>query len=450
MKRLQPVIWSKGTFLTPQHLQIQDRFIEDTLGFTLGSLNYRPWGFGRLGINQEALAGGVLAINAASGLFPDGMPFEIPEADPAPPPKPLDQHFEPNQASLDVYLAIPHYRERGLNVSVSRQGADTRFLAEVAVVRDENTGVTEKPIQIAQKNFRLLVEGENRQGVSALRAARVLRTAAGSYQLDPHFVPPLLDISASDYLVAISRRLVEILSAKSTMLAGLRRQKNQSLADFTASDIANFWLLYTVNTHFPLFRHIFETAKGHPERLFGSMLSLAGALTTFSLKVHPRDLPAYDHEELEACFTSLDEKLRFLLETVVPSNFVSLPLKLVQPSIYATALSDDKYLKNTRMYLAIQAEMNEAELINKTPALIKVCSATHIEHLVRQALPGLTLTHVARPPSSIPVKLNCQYFSLNQSGGAWEAILRSRNLAAYAPGDFPNPQLELVILLPVT
>ncbi len=450
MKRLQPVIWSKGTFLTPQHLQIQDRFIEDTLGFTLGSLNYRPWGFGRLAINQEALAAGVLAINLASGLFPDGMPFDIPDSDPAPPPKPLDQHFEPDQSSLDVYLAVPHYRERGLNVSVSRQGADTRFLAEVAIVRDENTGITEKPIQIAQKNFRLLVEGENRQGVSALRAARVLRTAAGSYQLDPHFVPPLLDISASDYLVAISRRLVEILSAKSSLLAGLRRQKNQSLADFTASDIANFWLLYTVNTHFPLFRHIFETAKGHPERLFAAMLSLAGALTTFSLKVHPRDLPAYDHDELEACFTSLDEKLRLLLETVVPSNFVSLPLKLVQPSIYATALSDDKYLKNTRMYLAIQAEMNEAELIHKTPALIKVCSATHIEHLVRQALPGLTLTHVARPPSSIPVKLNCQYFSLNQAGGAWEAVLRARNLAAYVPGDFPNPLLELVILLPLT
>ena len=88
MKRLQPVIWSKGTFLTPQHLQIQDRFIEDTLGFTLGSLNYRPWGFGRLAINQEALAGGVLAISLASGLFPDGMPFDIPDSDPAPPPKP--------------------------------------------------------------------------------------------------------------------------------------------------------------------------------------------------------------------------------------------------------------------------------------------------------------------------------------------------------------------------
>jgi type VI secretion system protein ImpJ len=448
MRRLQPVIWSKGTFLTPQHLQVQDRFIENTVEFTLGSLHYRPWGFRTLAVNQEALAGGAFALASASGLFPDGLPFDIPDSDPAPAPKPLAQYFEPERTTLDIYLAVPHQRERGLNVSIDRQGVDTRYLAEVAVVRDENTGGAEKPIQVARKNFRLLVEGESRQGMSALRVARVVRTAAGLLQVDPHFVPPLLDISASEYLVTVARRLVEILSAKSSTLGGLRRQRNQSLADFTASDIANFWLLYTVNTHLPLFRHIFETSQGHPERLYAAMLAIAGALTTFSLKVHPRDLPAYDHEQLETCFTSLDEKLRFLLETVVPSNFVALPLKMVQPAIYATALDDDKYLKNTKMYLALQGEMNEAELINKTPQLIKVCSATHIEHLIRQALPGITLTHVARPPSSIPVKLNYQYFSLSQSGPAWEAVLRARNLAAYIPGDFPNPQAELVILLP--
>jgi type VI secretion system protein ImpJ len=101
------------------------------------------------------------------------------------------------------------------------------------------------------------------------------------------------------------------------------------------------------------------------------------------------------------------------------------------------------------MYLAVNAEVNQAELITRTPQLIKVCSASHIEHLVRQALPGVTLTHVAVPPSSIPVKLNYQYFSLGQGGLAWEAITRSRNLAAYVPGDLPNPQLELLILLPV-
>ena len=347
-----------------------------------------------------------------------------------------------------MFLAIPHYRDRGLNVAMAGTQADTRYLADVIMQRDENSGLAEKPIQVARKNFRILVEGESQQHSSVLRIGRVLRTPAGTYQLDPAFVPPLLDINSSDFLMSIARRLVEIMTAKSSMLSGSRRQKNLSLAEFGTADIANFWLLYTINSHFPLFQHIFEVRRGHPERLFSEMLSLAGCLTTFSTTVHPRDLPSYDHDDLAGCFRDLDEKVRLLLDTVVPSNFVSLPLKLVQTSIYATAVADDKYLRDTRMYLAVNADMNEADLISKTPYLIKVCSANHIEHLVRQALPGVQLTHVLRPPSSIPVKMNYQYFSLNQSGVAWEAVGRARNLAAYVPGDFPNPKLELIILLP--
>ncbi|HEY1342828.1 MAG TPA: type VI secretion system baseplate subunit TssK [Bryobacteraceae bacterium] len=448
MKRLQSVIWTKGTFLSPQHLQLQDRFLENLLQFHLEALSFRPWGFRSLQISQEALAAGSLGVSSASGIMPDGLLFDIPASDATPPPKQLAECFEPDQTSLDLYLAVPQYRERGLNVATTAREGGARYRAEIELFRDENTGLSEKPVQIARKNLRILTDSEAREGYSLLRTARVLRTPAGTFQLDPRFVPPLLDFNASDYLTAIARRLVEILSARSSAIAGLRRQKNQTLADFTAADIANFWLLYTINTAFPAFRHLFETRGGHPETLFTAMLSLAGALTTFATNVHPRDLPAYDHDELGACFTDLDEKLRLLLETVVPSNFVSLPLKLTQPSIYATSIDQDKYLANTKMYLAIAAESSQAEIVNKTPNLVKVCSASHIEHLVRNALPGITLTYVPAPPSAIPVKLNYQYFSLAQAGVAWEAVQRARNLAAYVPGDLPNPQLELIILLP--
>jgi type VI secretion system protein ImpJ len=448
MKRLQPVIWSKGTLLNPQHLQVQDRFLESNLEFQLDALSFRPWGFSRLRIDQEALSNGIVSISEAAGIFPDGLLFDVPTSDAGPASRALSDAFDPDQESMEVFLAVPNYRELGINVSASGRDADARFRVEYTMVRDENTGLSEKPVQVARKNLRLLLEGEAQEGNSLLRVARVKRTPAGLYQLDPRHVPPLLDMAASDYLMAIARRLVEILSARSSTLAGTRRQKNQSLADFTASDIASFWLLYTINSHSPIFRHLFETSGGHPEALFSAMLALAGCLTTFSLTIHPRDLPAYEHNDLGGCFANLDEKLRFLLETVVPSNFVSLPLKLTQPSIYATALAEDKYLVNTRMYLAITAEMSQAELIAKTPYLIKICSANHIEHLVRQALPGVPLAHVPAPPSTIPVKLAYQYFSLSQSGPAWDAVGRARNLAAYIPAEFPNVQAELIILLP--
>jgi type VI secretion system protein ImpJ len=448
MKRLQPVIWTKGTFLSPQHLQIQDRFLESLLQFHLESLSFRPWGFRNLQIGQEALSAGMFGISRASGILPDGLLFEIPASDAAPAPKQLADCFEPDQKTLDIYLAVPHYRERGLNVANSPRQGGARYTAEFELFRDENTGLSEKPVQVARKNFRFLIEGESLDGYSALRCARVIRTETGVFQLDQRLVPPLLEFKASDYLVAIARRLVEILSTRSSAIAGMRRQKNQTLADFTAADIASFWLLYTIDSAFPTFRHLFETRGGHPESLYSAMLSLAGALTTFSSTIHPRELPVYDHDDLGPCFTELDQKLRMLLETVVPSNFVALPLKLIQPFIYAASIDNDKYLQGSKMYLAVGAEAPQADIVSKTPQLVKVCSASHIEHLVKNALPGVPLTYVPSAPAAIPVKLNYQYFSLNQSGVSWEAIQRARNLAAYVPSELPNPQLELIILLP--
>lgn len=434
--------------MTQQHLQMQDLVLESSLHFRLNALQFRPWGFHALQVDREALASGTFLLNTASGIFPDGLLFDIPRSDAAPPPKSLADCFSPDQNEVDVYFAIPPWRDGGLNVAAPRVGADTRYTPQVTMLRDENTGLSEKPVLIARKNFRFLVQSELQQGTVSMRVARVKRSAAGLCTLDSTFVPPLLDFHSSDYLVTIARRLSEMLFARGTALSGARRQRNQSLAEFSASDIADFWLLYTVNSYAPLINHLYEAGTRHPERLFEAMASLTGSLTTFSTTLHPRDIPAYDHDNLSFCFTNLDEKLRALLETTVPTNCVALPLKLVRPSIYSTELAEDKYLKSTQMYLAVSADVSQSEIIEKTPGLVKVCSNSHIDHLMTYALPGVELTHVPTPPNAIPVKLRYNYFNLSQTGPAWEAVRRARNFAAYVPGDLPNPQLELLILLP--
>ena len=448
MKQLQPVLWTKGTFLTPQHLQLQDRFLEDSLNFRLQALKFCAWGFSEFVLDQELLADGQLAISRASGIFPDGLLFDIPGSDQPPPSKALAEFFDPGVRDLDIYLTVPDYRDKGLNVTAVGRNGGSRYLAEITTVRDENTGTGEKPVQVARKNLRLLAANETREGSSGLRIANVQRTEAGAFRLNTRLVPPLLEVRASDYLLGLVNGLLEILSAKSSQLAAGRRQKNLSLADFTASDIANFWLLYTVNSHIPVLSHLLLGQRCHPEELFSALTALGASLTTFSTTIRPRDLPLYDHLNLSKVFTDLDEKLRLLLETVVPTNVVTLPLKHVNNTIYATAIEQDKYLNNTRMYLAISAETAEDSIIRKVPQMVKVCSATHIEQLISNALPGVTLTHLPNPPSAIPVKMKYQYFSLNQSGAAWESVTRARNFAAHVPGDFPNPQMELLILLP--
>lgn len=448
MRQMEKVLWTKGVFLTPQHLQLQDRFLEDLVGFRTSSLAFSPWGFARLEIDREALAGGSLAIAEASGLLPDGLPFDIPRSDAAPAPKPLDGFWHPDRPTLDVYLAIPEIRPGGHNVSLSAADRGTRWIAEVVLRRDENTGLAEKPIQVARKNFRLLVEGESLEGSTALPVARVVRAATGELALDPHFIPPVLDLGANEYLLSIARRLLEILSAKSATLSGTRRQRNQGLADFGVSDTANFWLLYTVNAHLPVLRHLFETRRGHPAGLYTAMLALAGALTTFSTTVQPRMLPVYDHTRLGECFGELDARIRELLETVVPASHVTLPLRQTEPSIHATAIEHDSYLAAPALYLAVSAGVRGEELARSAPRLMKVSSGGQVQRLIRQALPGVPLRPLAAPPSALPLKLDYQYFAIDKAGADWDAIARERNLAVYVPSDFPDPKLELIVMLP--
>ncbi|MHB1223656.1 MAG: type VI secretion system baseplate subunit TssK [Gemmatimonadaceae bacterium] len=450
MRQMQPVLWTKGVLLSPQHLQTQDRFLEDLLHFQLTALTVAPWGFRRLELDREALAGGTLAISAASGIFPDGLLFDFPGADMAPPPKALDDCWGPDQVTLGVYLTVPEYRDGGYNVSTAARDRNTRFLAEVLLRRDENTGLAEKPIQVARKNLRLLVEGEALEGNARLPVARVRRAASGGYELDAHFVPPLVDVQASDYLTGMLRRQVEILSARSTALAGTRRQKNQSLADFSITDVANFWLLYTVNTHLPGLRHIYETGRAHPAVAYQAMAALAGALTTFSTRLHPREIPLYDHAAPGPVFTELDSMLRELLETVVPTNVVSLPLRRLsgQSTIHATALDDDRYLAAPQLFLAVSAGLPPHELAQRVPHAIKVSAADSLDRLIRQALAGMAVSYVPSPPPAIPVKLNHHYFRLDQAGVDWQAVQRARNLAVYVPEELPDAQLELVIVLP--
>lgn len=78
MRQMQPVLWTKGVLLSPQHFQTQDRFLEDLLEFQLSTLAFCPWGFSRLEVDREALAGGSFAIAAAAGILPDGLLFDMP------------------------------------------------------------------------------------------------------------------------------------------------------------------------------------------------------------------------------------------------------------------------------------------------------------------------------------------------------------------------------------
>jgi type VI secretion system protein ImpJ len=455
MNNRHRVVWTKGMFLTPQHFQTQDQFFEDALQFRFAASHYANWGVTGLSIDSEAVGNGQLRLNQCSGIMPDGEPFDIPETDDLPPSRSVVEHFPPTRDSLDVFLAIPESRPRARNVTIPGAGQPaasealptTRYLAETRMVTDDNAGGEEKPVQVARRTFRLLFEDEYRDGFSFFRIAQVTRNAAGMPILNPRFVTPSLDLASSGYLSMLLRRQIEILATKSAALSAPRRERGKLLAEFSPSETANFWLLHTVNSYLPELKHIWKVRHGHPEPAYVAMLRLAGALATFSLEARPENLPDYDHNDLGRCFTLLDDRIRDLMETVIPSKFVAVPLEVRDRFIWGGTVTEDQYFRNSQFFFAVSAKMGVDDLIRKVPQLVKISSQDDIQRLIRNSLPAVTLRHTPVPPAAIPMKLENQYFSLNQGGPLWDAIKLSRQIAVHAPGEIFEPRMEILIVL---
>jgi len=455
MAKAQKVVWTKGMFLMPQHFQAQDEYFEQELNFRANASTFANWGLTGIGVDEASLTNGFFTLRHCEGVMPDGVTFEMPVSDELPQGRPVEEMFPPTQPILDIYLAIPQVRPSARNFATAVKNQEltnghgsTRYIAETRAMNDATVGSDEKPIQVGKKSFRLLFGGEALEGFTSMKIAQISRNPAGTYILSSKFIPPLLNIVASDYLMMLVRREVEVLIAKSTSLGLPRRQGGHDVADFATSEVTNFWLLHTVNSYLPELKHIWKVRRGHPDVLYRAMLRLAGALTTFTMNQSVRDFPDYEHDNLGESFTALDAHIRELLETVLPSKCVTIPLELTDRLIWSGTINDERHLKDSQFILSVRAKVPVDEIIRKIPQLAKLASPNDIPRLIRNSLPGLGLRYLASPPAGVRTTLDNHYFALAQSGPLWDSVAQSRAVSVFLPGEIADPKMELVVVLP--
>ncbi len=450
MSRYRRVVWAEGMLLTPHHFQQLDNYHEQSLSSRFASSAPYNWGVLDLQVNRESIANGYFDLIQCRAVMPDGLMINIPEIEQAPPPRPVEGHFDMADERLDVYLAIPAKRAGAINFQTpgAAGGQMVRYLQDAGVVPDETTGDNERQIAFARGNIRLLFADELREGYSSIKIAELQRTATGQLTLSENWIPPALNVSASSWLVNMLRQLVEILITKSTTLSEQRRQRAAGLADFTTSEAGIFWLLHTVNSAIPELAHYFRTHPVHPERIYLAMAELAGELITFVTDHHPKDIVRYDHTDLYSTFSQLSAEIRELLETVIPTRCVPIPLENVRKSLYVGRVQDEQLLKDAAFYLAVRGQIPESRLIELVPRIVKIAARDVIDAVVGSALPGVTLTHASPPPAPIPTRVGFHYFALDSIGPYWDTIRGSKVLAVYVPDEFPDVKLEMYAVKP--
>ena len=456
------VAWYEGMYLAPHHFQAQRRQHEATVARTIDALFPFAWGVSAAALDAGALANGTLTLAHARGLFPDGTPFDVPEADSAPAPVTLAERFSSVQESSLVHLVLPPWRSDAANVadadSPDDGAADARYRAVTCDVADEASGRDATPVRFTVKQLHLALDGEVPAGAVAVPIGRIARDGAGRFVVDADYVPPCLTYMASARLVGMLRGVLGMLEAKGAALAATLPAGSTPAGSaparepsaYAGNELATRWLLHAVRSAEAPLRHLAAVRYAHPERLWLELVRLAGALCTFSLTASAGELPVYAHDDLASCFTALERHLRAHLDVVVAASAVIIPLRPVSDILHTATVSDPRcFAAGARWFLGVSAALPAAELSARVPQLVKACASKYVQELVRRAYPGMAVDFVPAAPAGLAPRPGLAYFELALAGPCAQGLQDTREFGVYVPADgLPEAALELAVLLP--
>jgi len=433
------VLWCEGLFLQPHHLQQHDRYLERLTHAQAGIGTPYPWGLRRLTIDQDLLGLGKLAVTDCAGILPDGTPFDAPTSDPLPPPLDLGEAAAGQTVFLSLPLSRPGAAESG---GPDARDAMLRYRSGEVTVRDNVLGPgTETLMEVGRLDLRLLRERDARDGFACCGLVRVLECRADRQAvLDGGYIPPCIDYRASGRLAAFVDELQGLLHRQAESRAGRVRGVGRG----GVSDWADFLLLQLINRAEPLVIHFGRIQGLHPEVLYRGLLSLAGELATFASDAkRPPEFPPYRHDDLEATFNPLINRLREYLSRETVERAIPIPIQERKFGFRVALVPDRTLLASARFVLAGQAQVDAQVLRNRFPSQIKIGPIDKIQELVKLALPGIALRPMPTAPLEIPYHAGFDYFELDRTSEFWKQLAVSGGFGLHIGGEFPGLQLEL-------
>lgn len=443
MKAPQRLVWSEGTFLSPQHFQAQDRFHEELLSARLGALAPHPWGVEALELDAAALAAGQLRVQRFDGIFADGLAVSFTESSPeAPPARDVGAAFPPAARSLDVHLAVPLERE-GLAAfgEGSGDGARVRFAISSRPVQDATRAAAAAPVSFAHPNTQLLLGGESREDFETLKIAELVRTGSGQLALSPSYVPPLLRIAGAPRLLASLRDLVTRLLAKQRDLSAGRRPGGE----VTGPELSRALQLLVVSGGYPALAHLADSGDAPPLAAYLALAQFAGQLAAVSEDPDVSGLPKFNHSDLRGTFEPLIARIQAFLGGLALERFLRVPLE-VRAGLHVARLQDERLVRGAPLYLAVKSDIPEQQVAEQLPRLCKVAALPDVQALVQAAAPGLPLQAALRPPPELPHKPGVVHFQITQAERLWKAVQADRTLAIYLPPPFDPSRARVELL----
>ena len=435
------VVWSEGLFLRPHHLQQTDRYMEALLESRVRHITPYPWGFSKIEIDRDLAQQSKFSVRRATGVMPDGTPFDIPGSSPLPPPIDVPETAGKQLLWLSLPLAAANTRE----VEDAEADSASRYYPATEVLIDATSPLrVEEEIDVAHPRLSFELRRTAKPGYVGLPIARVLEVRDRAIVFDEKFAPPVLSCSAHPVVDGWIDRVIGWIDNKLEELA-------RYAADPTAGgglQSADYFILQLLNRHIPVLKHFRQSRYVHPERLYEEFVRIAGELATFATaERRARDYPAYDHDNLEEVFTPIVRDIQDFLSAQLGRRAIRLEIIERAPNAFVSTIRDRNLFRNAGLVLEVAARRPLTEIQQQFPHLFKVGPNTKMNEIVHAHLPGVGLVHLPTPPPQIRAITDHVYFLLDRQSPLWPEFSVASSIGMHFAGDWPELELELWAVL---
>jgi len=460
MEFTRPLFWRHGLFLQPQHMQLNDLFLESRLEPLREFMQPYFWGVAEMSIQESALSTMSFEILSGRFIFPSGICAIFP-GNAALERRSFDDAWENRDKPFTVYLGLRKMSQMEPNVTVLDEvkglaDITTRFVASSTPeeVKDLYLNGQTGQVQGMLYHLRLFWETEkeligNYEVIPVARLERVTERV----RLLPGFIPPAVSLRSSDRLSAIVRDIRDRLAARGRQLEGYKRLRNLETGDSESRYTSYIMALSCLNRHIPVLSQMCESGAMNPYNAYLALRQLVADLSTFSTSVDVMGetldgatVPAYSHTSLWECFSSVQNSIEIALADFITGPEYIIQLERDGDIFTAERLNKDIFQARNHYYLVLWTSLDLKQIFNSLSRLTRVTSKGYLQTITKRALAGIELSFLAQPPREALGSSSSYFFRLNDTDRQWEYVVSEQSIAMHWEGAPEDLRVELMVI----
>lgn len=429
----EPVLWSEGMFLRPQHFQAADRFWTETLQTSEQWDHPYNYGLYSIEISPESISNYQVQITSCSARMRDGTQIrrsagqEFDRID-------LKKAFE-TQDSVTLYLAVPLVRMGRMNIGNANGSGQHRWVEVQQAFADEAAGGNEQEVGLRAVNVQLLLSTDDLSGFEKLPVCRIQRAGdkEATPRIDTSYFPPVLTVDAWEALgKGEVRSVYDKIGQKLEMVSEQVVNRGISLAAQEPGDLERVFMLRVLNEAYATVGCLTLAAGIHPFTVYTELCRVVGMLAIFSKERRLQQLPRYDHDDLARVFKWMHVEIDRLLGGVREYEFEQRAFigagQGMQVSLEA------KWLNPTwDWFVGVKPSNitpNECrELLSVGNLDWKMGSSAQVDMLFRLRAEGVHIVPLQQEPRALPAHGGWIYYEVSRDNAAWKDVLATQTLA---------------------